>query len=79
MDIDTTKCNFSSTPLYFTSLPGGGRSWTLSGYTAIYLATANSFRVYAMHLYDPTSTPSDEILSYTQSSQMSINWWATLN
>lgn len=46
LDIDTSQCNFSSTPYYFTSLGGNASHWTAIGTTAIYSADKNSFRTY---------------------------------
>ncbi|MFP2927545.1 S8 family peptidase, partial [Pyxidicoccus sp. 3LG] len=54
LDVDTSGCGFTSTPLYFTSLGGHSGNWMASGATAIYASTATGFRVY---IYMPGVTP----------------------
>jgi hypothetical protein len=71
MVIDTSSCNFNSTPLYFTSIGGDGNHFALGGYTAIYGPTNHSFSVYVLPLvaYANTAMLSD---SYTL--KWVINW-----
>lgn len=46
IDVDTSGCNFPSTPMYFASLGGLGAHWTTTGATSIYAPTATGFRIY---------------------------------
>lgn len=63
VDIDTSSANFSTTPLYFTSVGGTTRQWDLVGITAIYSQTNKGFRVYARKFnggaVDPSSANQD--------------------
>jgi len=45
VDVDTSSAQFSTTPLYFTSIGGGTAQWEAIGVTAIYAPTPTSFRV----------------------------------
>jgi hypothetical protein len=47
MLINTSKCAFPETPLYFTSVSGVSSQWYLIGYGAIYQPTNESFQIYA--------------------------------
>jgi hypothetical protein len=49
LDVNTSGCGFSSTPLYFTSIGGTGGHWASSGATAIYYPSATGFRVYVRY------------------------------
>ena len=46
VDVDTSQCGYQSTPVYITSLGGGGSHWTLTGASSVYRAGKDSFRVY---------------------------------
>lgn len=46
IDIDTSACNFATTPMYFTSLAGNTHHWQTTGATSIYVPSANGFEVY---------------------------------
>ncbi|WP_438005205.1 serine protease [Sorangium sp. So ce321] len=48
VDVDTTRCNRTSKPRYFTSLGGSGYHWTTFGTNNIYLPTKDGFRVYVV-------------------------------
>lgn len=76
MTIDTSSCNFNSTPLYFTSMAGYTNHWDLGGYTAIYGPSKSSFTVYARSL---TGLSNTGILSWSQSYNWSVNWFAISN
>lgn len=45
LDIDTSSCGFTSTPVIASSISGSA-SWALNGESAIYQADQDSFRVY---------------------------------
>jgi hypothetical protein len=49
VDIDTSHCNLSGNPLYFTSLGGKEGHWVSRGATSIYNASRNGFRVVVLH------------------------------
>jgi hypothetical protein len=72
MLIDTSICNFSSTPLYFTSMAGITVHWILTGYGAIYSPTKNAFRIYGQ---SASITNGTQLLSYSQTDQWSVNWF----
>ncbi len=46
VDVDTSSANFTTTPIYTTSLGGFGYHWLTAGATSIYTPTATGFRVY---------------------------------
>jgi hypothetical protein len=46
VDIDTSGCQFSSTPIYISSVGGKGWHWETTGGSSIYSSTKNSFRIY---------------------------------
>jgi subtilisin family serine protease len=70
VDINTSVCGFSSTPLYHTSIGGTGNHWLTEGATSIYSPTPTGFRVYVF--YAAGITPA-------QANQWNwhINWNAT--
>lgn len=75
MLIDTSNCSFNLTPTYFTSIGGIGNHWRAGGYTAIYYATNNSFRVYAQ------PTPiffNTNMLNNSYVREWNINWFGIL-
>jgi hypothetical protein len=57
VDIDTTTCNFSSIPVYITSIGGNGNHWGTTGATSVYLATKTGFRIYVRWVDYSTITP----------------------
>lgn len=46
VDINTSACGFTATPIYFTTLTGTSNHFTATGMTSLYSATATGFRVY---------------------------------
>jgi len=46
VDVDTSSAQFTSTPIYITSLGGYGNHWSTTGATSIYSPTPTGFRVY---------------------------------
>ena len=75
MPVDTSSCNFNVTPLYFVSLGGTDRHWTLGGYTAIYAPTNRSFQVYGRSLSGQNNTL---LLADAYTYKWDINWFAIL-
>ncbi|CAF3862069.1 unnamed protein product [Rotaria sp. Silwood1] len=71
MDIDSSACGFNSTPLYFTSVSGTSSHWDLTGYTAIYSSTKNSFRVYTQSI---SGAASSSLLSLAQTYGWNVEW-----
>ena len=59
IDIDTSSCGFSSSPMYFTSLAGSTRHWTTIGITSIYQTAVSHFRVYLDFEGDSQTTVAD--------------------
>lgn len=53
--IDTSEANFSSTPLYYTSLGGNAGNWMALGATSIYQPTPTSLKIYLR--LSPSITP----------------------
>jgi secreted trypsin-like serine protease len=66
LDVDTTQCNFPTTPEYFTSLGGNSGHFTTRGATSIYSPTASGFRVY---VYKSGITP-----ALANSWKWHLNW-----
>jgi hypothetical protein len=50
VDVDTSACNYGSTPSLVTALHGAADHWRTQGSHAIYKATATGFRVYVSHM-----------------------------
>ena len=46
VDVNTSAGNFSTTPVYITSIGGTSSHWATTGATSIYFPTATGFRVY---------------------------------
>ena len=78
MNIDTSNCSFNSTPLYFTSVDGIGDHYDLIGYTAIYTAKNDSFKVYARSFMTYNSS-SAAMLTASQIKQWCVNWFGILD
>jgi hypothetical protein len=72
VDIDTSRCGFDSTPLYFTSLGGARSHWLSKGGTSIYSATTDGFRVYVKYPWGITPETAKEW-------DWHINWEALPN
>lgn len=70
-DIDTSACDFSSAPVYFTALGGTSDHYDIDGATSIHSATATGFRVY---LHKSGITP-----AWADARQLHINWQASIN
>jgi len=78
MYINTSNCSFNSTPLYYTSVDGISDHYDLIGYTAIYDATKNSFKIYSRSFMTYNSDAA-AMLSDSQTKQWRINWLGILN
>lgn len=70
VDIDTTACGFTGTPLYHTTLGGSSSQWVAEGVTSIYAPTATGFRVYLY--YENGVTPAQ-----ANQWQWHVNWNGT--
>jgi hypothetical protein len=57
VDVNTTSGQFSSAPIYVTSLGGNSSHWQIVGATSIYSPTATGFRVYIRWLDGNPLTP----------------------
>lgn len=69
VDVDTTKCGFSSAPLYFSSIGGSQSQWQSRGATSIYDPSASGFRVYVRYPDGIDANTADQW-------QWHINWEA---
>jgi hypothetical protein len=72
MNIDTSICSFTDTPLYFVSIAGTANHYCLTGYGAIYVPTQVSFQIYAESTCDNWSAAT--MLSYATSYEWDVNW-----
>ena len=57
LDVDTSQCGFTGTPVYITALGGSSSHWSTTGATSIYGATKNGFRVYVKFVNGSGITP----------------------
>jgi hypothetical protein len=48
VDVNTSRCNRTTTPRYFTSLGGSSNHWSTLGATSIYSPTPTGFRIYVV-------------------------------
>ena len=71
MDIDTSSCAFERTPLYFTNIIANAAHHSLTGYDVIYMATAQSFRIYARSVFGATGT---SLYSSSQTYRWNVSW-----
>jgi len=46
VDVDSSSCGFSATPVYVTSMAGGSGSFVTTGSSEVYEATNSGFRIY---------------------------------
>merc|ERR1719213_1295760 len=46
VNVDTSACDFTSTPAYISSMHGNHHHWTSTGSSEVYQATATGFRIY---------------------------------
>jgi hypothetical protein len=67
VDVDTSSCGFSATPVYVTSMGGSGHFWS-TGSSEVYVNTATGFRTY---IYMSGITPAS-----ANSKNWQINWVA---
>ena len=71
MIINTTQCNFTTTPLYFVSLHGISHHWKMNGHVAIYFPTNQSFQVYLKSVVGVSATA---LLSDASTFSWNIVW-----
>jgi hypothetical protein len=72
VDVDTSSAQFTSTPVYITSLGGNGPHWATTGATSIYLPTPTGFRVYVRWANGGSLTP-----DVANQNGWHINWIAS--
>jgi subtilisin family serine protease len=72
VDINTSVCGFTSTPLYHTTIGGTNGHWMTEGATSIYSPTPTGFRVYVFYATGITPAQANQW-------QWHINWNATPN
>ena len=68
IDVNTLACNFTATPMYFTSLAGDNNHWTTTGATSIYSPSASGFRVYVRGISGAISS------AFANSKNWHIQW-----
>ena len=71
MQINTSKCAFQQTPVYFTSITGTNAHWTLIGSNAIYQRTNESFQIY-IRFHNTVNM--QLLLNYSIQFQRNVNW-----
>ncbi len=78
VEVNTSKCGFTSTPTYISSLGGNSWIWATTGGSTIYSPSANSFRIYIRILeesiLEKTITPEK-----ANAEGWHINWVAVEN
>lgn len=75
MTIDTTACNFATTPQYFTSIEGLGNHFCLTSYNAIYSPSATAFTIYARNTFGYNITT---LLTYANNERWTVNWYGVV-
>ena len=74
MQVNTSECNFPSTPLYFVDIIGQGSHFCLTGYNAIYLPTTESFQIYAQYRCPVVTMDSILLLNLTLFRIYNVSW-----
>lgn len=75
--VNSTVCNFSSTPAYFTTISGAYNHFYLQSYNVIYAPSNYGFRVYARGGVSPTLS-SSTLLGYASTFSWNLNWLGML-
>lgn len=73
MNISTGRCNFTQTPLYFTSMAGTGSHYLLTSFGAIYSPTSTSFTIYLLNI---AGWNSSTMMSLAAANVWNVNWFA---
>ena len=71
VDVNTSSAQFTTTPIYITSLGGTSAHWHTTGATSIYLPTPTGFRVYVRWANGGSLTP-----AFANQNGWHINWIA---
>jgi hypothetical protein len=74
-DIDTSSCNFTSTPMYFTSLKGNSDNWMVTWPTSVYFSSPSSFRIYLNRAWCGY-TDGVTLVNYALTYDWKIQWMA---
>jgi hypothetical protein len=69
VDVNTAPGNFSSTPVYITSIGGNSNHWATTGASSVYMATPTGFRIYVRYDNGGPLTP-----AIANGFQWHINW-----
>lgn len=75
MNIDTSKCEFQSTPMYFTSISGEAGHYLLIGVNAIYEATKNGFLI---NVHSSGNESADRLMAWSAQYKWNVNWFGVL-
>jgi hypothetical protein len=59
VDVNTTACNYPTTPSYVTAIHGSADHWRTQGVHSIYYPQKDGFRVYVMHAASEGITPAE--------------------
>lgn len=70
VNVDTSHCEFSSTPKYFTSLSGTAHHWTITGVDAIYNASPTGFTIFLDQIGGGLNLSASRAFNYQ------LNWMA---
>jgi len=71
--VDTSHCNFTSTPVYLTSLTGTNSHWLTVGISAIYWPTRVGFDVY-LSSFSPSITSSEMHIKWAALYDWALEW-----
>lgn len=70
--VNTSHCQFASTPIYLTSLTGTSSHWYIVGVSSIYAGTATGFRI---HLgYMDTTASTQKMLQWSNEYKWTLEW-----
>lgn len=75
MVIDTSQCEFTQTPLYFTSITGVAGHYLLVGVNAIYESTNTSFSINVRSMDGQTA---DTLMAWSAEYQWNLQWYGLL-
>ena len=76
MNVNTSNCHFTTTPMYFTSIAGTGDHWNLVSHNAIYVSTSTSFRIYIRAL---ASWSTSMLMNSSATNIWDVNWVGLYN
>ena len=75
MSIDTSDCDFTDVPTYFTSISGSAGHYLLIGVDAIYEPTRSGFLI---NVHSSDNQTADTLMSWSALYNWSVNWFGVL-